>query len=252
MSERCFYKSNISERYTVFVHRIMPYMEAIEPGKEFTRKDNMTAVIIVYRRPVRWTDRVIRWVCGDFTHCELYIPKLGGTFVTTVDCGMEFNMGLKNNYRDAKQCKNYAWHLMTLTQLEYERLWVWNMTQVSRHCKYNYSDMIWQVTPYFRSYVHDLDHGHSDQPPRLFCSQSIVLALRAAFDGNDSDLSAKAFANSMNSRLTTPGDIHDSVTKFLGVLVNENPIPVSAIDVNMYTNRMLLQHEQRLASRGVC
>ena len=230
----------------------MPYMEAIEPGKEFARKDKLTAVIIVYRRPIRWTDRVLRWVCGDFTHCELYIPRLGGTFATTVDCGMDFNTGLKNNYRDAKQCKNYAWHLVTLTQLEYERLWVWNMTQVSSHCKYNYSDMFFQVTPYFKSYVHDLDNDHYDHPTRLFCSQSIVLALRAAFDGIDSDPMAKAFANSMNSRITTPGDVHDSLTKFTGVLANENPVPVSAMDVNMFTNGMITHRNEKVALAGVC
>ena len=217
-------------------------MEAIDPGKEFHREDGLTAVVIVYRRPVVWTDRVLRLACGDFTHCELYIPKLGGTFATTVEYGMEFNTGLKNNYRDHEQRKNYAWHLVTLTDLEYERLWVWNMTQVSRHCQYNYRDMFWQVAPYLQPYVHDLDHQHTENPSRLFCSQSVVLALRAAFDGNDSDPRAHAFANSMNSRLTTPGNLRDAASKFLGVVVNNQPVPVDVRDVNMYTNATILHH----------
>ena len=215
----------------------MQYIEATPQGTPYDRSDGLIAVVIVYRRAVEWTDRVLGLRCGEFTHCEIFIPKFSGTFVTTIDFGMELRTNLKNNYM--VESKNYAWHLIPMTCLEYQRLCEWNMEQVKRHCKYNYKDILWLATPYPSAFVHDLSIQDATHPQRLFCSQAVVLALRAAFSCRVSNPHMYAFVNSMNSRITTPGDLHAAACLYLGVPSNDNIVPINVNDVNVYTTEMI-------------
>ena len=215
----------------------MPYIEAISQADAYDRLDGLVAVVIVYRRAIAWSDRVLSMACGEFTHCEMFIPNFSGTFVTTIDFGMELKTDLRNNY--LHQSENYAWHLVPMTRAEYVRMCAWNMDQVNSHCKYNYRDFVWQVTPYLRPYVHDLTIQDAIHPSRLFCSQAVVLALRAAFSGSDSNVRMRAFANSMNSRLTTPGDLHTAACQYLGISSSNDVVPMGVNEVNMYTNEMI-------------
>lgn len=210
------------------------YIDTIETSKAYKREDLKVPVIIVYRRPVVWTDRILKVACGEFTHCELYIPNIEGTFSTTVDCGMELRFDLKYHYN--KTPHDYAWHLIVMSQTEYDRMCSWNMEQVSHHCKYNYSDLVWQLAPYMRSFVHDLTRQDASHPKKMFCSQAIVLALRAAFNGPDSSPHMRAFVASMNSRLTTPGCLLTNVSKYVGVDVSDSRVPLSVKDVNTCTD----------------
>ena len=214
------------------------YAEAVQPGKEYGRSDGIVPVIVVYRRPVEWSDRVLQLACGEFTHCELYVPNFKGTFVTTVDFGMELRFDMKDSYR--LESHKYAWHLIPLTQAEYKRLCAWNMEQVKNHCKYNWPDLLWQVAPFMRSFVHDLAKQDASHPKKMFCSQAVVLALRAAFGGDGrNNTRMKACVRSMNSRITTPGLLSKQLIYFTGFGVNTSPVPVYPYEVNKYTDEVL-------------
>lgn len=213
------------------------YIDTIASAREFDRVDDMVAVIVVYRRPVQWTDYVLKRVCGEFTHCELYMPTFGGTFFTTVDNGMEFRLDIKQIYQETPE--DYAWHLIPVTRAECRRLWAWNMNQVHQHCQYNYRDLLWQVAPYMRPYVHDLTDQDAMHPTKMFCSQAVVLALRATFVSEDSSPHMRAFALSMNSRITTPCDVVSNANRYLGTAINITNIPITPGHVNIAMDRAL-------------
>jgi hypothetical protein len=206
-------------------------------SSSYNRADGRVAVVIVYRRPIVWTDRIIKIACGEFTHCEMYVPSLGGTFLTTVDFGMEFRSDIKRLYSEAPH--DYAWHLIVMSALEYERMCAWNIEQVAHHCKYNYTDLVWQVAPYMRSYVHDLTQTDASHPKKMFCSQAVVLALRAAFNGSDSSPHMREFVSSMNSRLTTPGGLVKAVSIYTGTNISNDTVPMSVSNIDVCTGAAL-------------
>jgi hypothetical protein len=218
------------------------YIEPIAASKAYERADKKMSVIVVYRRPIVWTDRILRLACGEFTHCELYVPKIGGTFATSVDVGMELRFDLKQHY--IATAGDYAWHLIVMTEIEYHRMCVWNMEQVAHHCQYNYSDLVWQIAPYMRSFIHDLTQQDASHPKKMFCSQAVVLALRAAFHGPDSSPHMKAFVSSMNSRLTTPGSLLTSLGSYMGLGASNEKVPMSANEVNVHTDAAIVKHQK--------
>jgi hypothetical protein len=206
----------------------------IMQSNPYTQTNAKMSIIIVYRRAQVFSDRCLEIACGEFTHCEIFDPYIGGTFVTSVDYGMQLRFDIKQLYHSDH--KNYAWQIITLTKLEYDRMTRWNIEQVETHCKYNYSDLLWQITP-FCSYVPDLTLLQCRHPNRMFCSQAVVLALRSAI-GDDSTHRMREFVSSMNSRLTTPMHLQKAISMYTGIGFSDKPIPTSVDIVNMYSNRM--------------
>ena len=204
------------------------------------RNDGWNPVIVVYRRSICWTDRVLQFAgAGEFTHCELYLPNEGTTFAIFLGGLMQCNAVLPQLYKSTPQY--FAWHLLLLTDQEYERLKQWNVRQVTHHCRYNLSDLAWQITPSHvsRSCVHDLDQDAASDPRKMFCSQAVVLALREAFKGTGSNFCMQNFACSMNSRLTTPTELACSTAEHLGRCPHVGIIPTSHEDVNKHINEIL-------------
>jgi hypothetical protein len=224
------------------------YIGAISSRESFIREDKNVSVIIVYRRPINWTDRILELACGEFTHCEIYVPNIGGTFATTVDVGMDLRFDLKQLYVLPDTAGDYAWHLLVMTEVEYQRMCAWNMEQVAHHCRYNYTDLMWQVAPYMRSFVHDVSQQDASHPRKMFCSQAVVLALRAAFSGNDSKPHMKAFVSSMNSRLTTPGVLMTALNFYTGFSVSNELVPMTVDVVNKFTDLAINRHRQMCMS----
>jgi hypothetical protein len=218
------------------------YIEAISSQEAYNREDKNVAIVIVYRRPIVWTDRLLKLACGEFTHCEIYVPKIGGTFATSVDVGMDLRFDLKQHY--VLSGGDYAWHLVVMTETEYQRMCAWNMEQVAHHCRYNYSDLLWQVAPYFRSFVHDVNQQVASHPKKMFCSQAVVLALRAAFNGNDSSPHMKSFISSVNSRLTTPGGLMNALNSYMGVCASNELVPMTVDVVNKCTDAAVDRHKR--------
>jgi hypothetical protein len=206
------------------------FVDSIAFAKQFERVDGMTAVVVIYRRPIIWSDHMLELVCGQFTHCELYIPSLNGTFITTTDFGCQFRTDVSSLYTQQQQ--DYAWHMIPMTKNEFQRFWTWNVEQVEQHCKYNYRDLLWQLVPNRKTFVKDLANNDAHHPPRMFCSQAVVLALRAAFDSTDSTSRMREFSTCMNSRITTPCSFLSTACAYLGNHVTTKRVPMNPIEVN--------------------
>jgi hypothetical protein len=221
----------------------MMYTGLVGTASQYVRKDGKIPIFIVYRRPVAWTDRLLQVACGEFTHCEIYVPNIGGTFVTTTDSGMQLRFDLKRHY--TSNPSYYAWHLIALTECEYDRMNAWHMEQVTNHCAYNYRDLLKLPLTKIWGPWHDLGQNDANHPKRMFCSQAVVLALRAAFnDGNNSGCRMKSFISSMNSRITTPGCLVKDFAGYMGVAANNCNIPMDVKQVNSYTDDVVAKQAE--------
>jgi len=206
-------------------------------------KQNQNPVIVVYRRPLPLviTDRVLQlFGAGEFTHCEMYLPKDMATFAIFAGGQMQCSAVLSHLY--VKRPDLFAWHMFVLNNVEYERLRVWNIEQVYKHCKYNLKDLMFQILPTTiqKSYVKDLSKERAHAPKTMFCSQAVVLALREACSGQGGSPHIEAFATSMNSRITTPSDIANKVVKDLGMELRYEPVPLTYNDAQVCMQQNML------------
>jgi hypothetical protein len=185
-------------------------------------------IVIIYRRPMFLSDTML-WVAGagEFTHCELYLPMKGATFAIFAGGELQCSISLRAFY-EANPDK-FAWHLYILKDAEYERLMRWNVAQVEHKCPYNFKDLAWQLAPSLiqRACVCDLNDQLSHDPHRTFCSQAVILALREAFNCANTKSHLKAFALSMNSRITTPTQLARSAVKYFHSDAKTTGVPMT-------------------------
>jgi len=133
-------------------------------------------VVIVYRRPIDWTDRVVGVFAGEYTHCEMYLPAESCSFSIFRGGVIQCSAVLPNLYRTHPEL--FSWHMFVLNEHEYRRLRVWNTNQVAKQCEYNLSDLAYQILPTVvqTAFVPDISREEAQQPHKLFCSQAVVLA----------------------------------------------------------------------------
>ena len=188
-------------------------------------------VVIVYRRPMFWTDRMMKIAgAGEFTHCELYIPDKKATFAIFVGGEMQCSASLPTFY--SSRPDDFAWHMMILNDSENLLLEKWHVNAVQNNAGYNFIDLMWKITPGFiqRSCVSDLTPAKAHSPTNVFCSQAVILALREAFSGSDTKPILKTFAQSMNSRITTPTELERHFVSYLQKQVNTGMVPLTFWD----------------------
>lgn len=189
---------------------------------------NCNPVIVVYRKPMFWTDRVLqRYGAGEFTHCELFIPRSEETYAIFLGGDMLRSSDLPLHYKETPHL--FAWHIHVLTDSEFTRLLEWNDLQVYNRCKYNFADLALKMMPSIlqKSLTSDLHGKNANEPRKLFCSQAIVLAFRHAYGCVDSKKTDSLFAHSMNSRITSPSDLARITSLHLGALPNSTRVPSS-------------------------
>jgi hypothetical protein len=171
-------------------------------------------VVVVHRRPICSTDRFVesQLNVGEFTHTEFYDPSQGFTLATFMGSHYDCSFTLPLFYETMPD--KFAWNLIILTDKEYDRWTTWNAVQVSRKIPYNCRDLPWAVAPdilHVSSYMHDINKEKCVEPTRMFCSQAVILSLREAYSGSDSNPQLKAFVDSMNSRITTPTKLQEKL-----------------------------------------
>jgi len=195
-------------------------------------------MFVVYRHAYGGVDKVMQAFAGtehsEFMHCELYLPDSGGTFTIFKGRSMERWADMPQLYIQKPHL--FAWHLIPLNYDEYMRMHNWNVQEIALHCPYNFRDLMWQILPKeMRQYcVKDLGDNKSQNPNRMFCSQAVILALRAACGGDGSRPRLLHFVHSMNSRLTTPSDLARMNTNYLGMSVNYGPVPTDAFAIGVW------------------
>lgn len=204
---------------------------------------NCNPVIVVYRKPMFWTDRVLqRYGAGEYTHCEMFIPKTDETYAIFLGGDMLRSEDLPLHYTETPQL--FAWHLHLLADSEFTRLLEWNDLQVYNKCKYNFTDLALKMMPSIlqKSLTSDVRGRNADEPRKLFCSQAIVLAFRHAYNCPESKKANSLFAHSMNSRITSPSDLARITSLHLGAPPNTTTIPSSYyIDTEIARARRDLQ-----------
>jgi hypothetical protein len=200
-----------------------------------TRPAGWHPMIIVYRIPMCYTDSLMQSVMGvkhcEFTHCETYLPDESGTFTIFMGGSMIEDKALPVMYKTRPHL--FAWHMVPLNDAEYTGMLNWNRLQIAKHCPYNFRDLMWQITPGIirRSCVKDIGVSRSHNPTRMFCSQSIILALREASAMPGARPMLAKFASSCNSRILTPSDLSRMTTEYLRMPVNHSEVPTTTVDV---------------------
>jgi hypothetical protein len=198
-------------------------------------------VVVVYRRPMAFTDKALQKLgVGEFTHCELYLPMDMATFAIFAGCKMECSSVLPHLYTTRPDL--FAWHMFVLNNVEYDRLRVWNIEQVYKHCRYNLKDLALRMIPAAirNAYVKDLSKERAHAPKTMFCSQAVVLALREACNGRCGTPHISAFVASINSRITTPSELANNVVKDLGMSLCSEPVPLTRADADAYIQKGML------------
>jgi hypothetical protein len=175
---------------------------------------------VIYRRPLGLSERVLQGIsrCGEFTHCEVYCPDLmhegmvGCTFTNFSMCAMMRTRECLPSYRQDRD--KYMYHAIDLERTQFDKFTAWNDVQVVHNCKYNYSDVCRQMIPTviaarITSEVDTTKEYHR----KLYCSQAVVLALRASLA---SDHRVCKALKDITSRLSTPSIVADHLSVVLG------------------------------------
>ena len=173
-----------------------------------TNIKDFNPVCVVYRRPMFMTDTFMRIAgSGEFTHCELYIPLKKATFAIFAGGNMECSTSLPRFYQSRP--KDFAWHMLILTDSENALLEKWHVDMVEKKCHYNFKDLFWKIAPTSiqAACVSDVTAEVAHSPEKMFCSQAVILGLREAFSGQDTKPFLKTLSNSINSRITTPSQL---------------------------------------------
>ena len=207
----------------------------------------MNPVVIIYKRPVDWTDRVARVFAGEFTHCEIYLPAESCSFSIFRGGVIQCSAVLPNLYRAHPEL--FSWHMFGLNDYEYRRLRVWNTNQVTKRCEYNLSDLAYQMLPVVvqTAFVPDISREEAQHPHKLFCSQAVVLALREACNGQHASPHLEAFVKSLNSRITTPTELADRTTTYMGMELSSGPVPLTAVEAHQVLEKNRLFQGSRVS-----
>ena len=91
------------------------------------------------------------------------------------------------------------------------------------------------------AFVPDISREEAQHPHKLFCSQAVVLALREACNGQHASPHLEAFVKSLNSRITTPTELADRTTTYMGMELSNGPVPLTAVEAHqvLEKNRLL-------------
>lgn len=215
------------------------------------RQDGWMPVVIVYCRSILWHAKLRRQNFnlsakehGDVTRCELYLPCENATFSMTPGGSMQVSGCTPRQYTQNPSL--YSWHLLLLTPLEYGRLRNWSTDQAMRKCPYDYGDFLMNLAPTSvkKICLQDLTDMEAFTPVKMCCTQAVVLSLRQACNGDDSEYRIRMFVKSLNSRTITTLEFADRVSAYLSLRPYQNAIPTSAEDMNFYIDR-LLQHSRQ-------
>ena len=215
---------------------------AIESGWLVPDQSDLNPVVVVYRRPINWSDRMIKIFSGEFTHCEMYLPAESCSFSIFRGETMQCSAVLPNLYRSHPEL--FAWHMFVLNRHEYRRLMKWNVNQVANRCVYNLSDLAYTLLPSVAqsAFVPDISREAAHSPHKLFCSQAIILALREACSGPDGSPHIEAFINSLNSRTTTPTELANRIVAHIGMDLSSTPVPLTETEAQLIIKKhMVLQ-----------
>jgi hypothetical protein len=156
--------------------------------------------------------------CGDFLHCEVFCPdlvhegKVGCTFTNFSMCDMMRTRECLASY--VVDHDKYMYHRIFLDPVQFDKFTSWNDRQVNHKCKYNYSDLCRQMIPAViaQNITREVDMSKLYHQ-KLYCSQAVVLALRASL-GLD-HIVCKALAP-VTSRLSTPSIVSKHLSAVLG------------------------------------
>ena len=183
-------------------------------------KQAMRPIWVIYRKPLGKTERALQLVgrCGSFTHCEVYCPDyrhcglVGWSFSNFSFTHMLLTRECINSY--AHDRDKYMIHIIQLDNTQFERFIEWNNKQVLHRCKYNYSDVCRQILPRFfaASITTEVDMN-KEYHFKLYCSQAVILALRASLPRDHQIIECLA---DITSRLSTPSILCDQLSICLG------------------------------------
>jgi len=167
-------------------------------------------VILVFRRPIFASDRVLNLFSREFVHMELLMlleskPEDSPTF--TVFMGEKFSMSisLKKGYNE----QEYFGMALDVFPGEAISLLNYMTTLVDRGVRYNYSDLALQPVKSLLKKSVMFEDVPSDEPgevKKLFCSQAFTLGLRHSLT-HAINLDLKKKLLEKNSRLMTPSDL---------------------------------------------
>jgi hypothetical protein len=76
----------------------------------------------------------------------------------------------------------------------------------------------------FNIMVEDEDAFHPEKISKVFCSQSVVLMLRNALDPGGNHAPLLAMMNSLNSRLASPKQVHEMLSRYGAVQLSNDDL----------------------------
>lgn len=174
-------------------------------------KYNMPCVVLVFRRPIMLTDKLVSFCAGNLVHVDMLLiesscPEKSLTYTSYV--GEHFSRSL-----DAK--KQYNEHdnialKINLSEVEYEKLSVYVNTLADSIIPYNYHDLanIFIPSGIAKYVLSDVESEDPKTLKSLFCSQAVVLALRNSLECKHSVY--RALWN-VNSRSCSPETLYELV-----------------------------------------
>lgn len=167
-------------------------------------------VILLFRRPICRTDKLLKYFIGQFTHMEIMMyldnsPRSSPTF--TAYMGENFNSSIMAKTQYSKPDYE-AYYLETHSQ-ESDALLDYFIALSEQRIPYNYDDL--PLIPFKKilmasGMMDDVPDETPNKIKSLFCSQAFTIALRKCLEFKHYPRLI-AELKSMNSRLTTPCDI---------------------------------------------
>lgn len=174
-------------------------------------------VVILFRRPIYKTDKLLKYFIGQFTHMEVMIylensPRSSPTF--TAFMGENFSSSIMNK---TQYCKpDYEAYVLDTEPEETERILDYFIALSDQRIPYNYEDL--PLIPLKKVILASgmMDDIPDDDPkkiPRLFCSQAFTIAFRKCLEFKHYPRLI-ADLQHMNSRLTTPCDLFHALRPY--------------------------------------
>ena len=169
-------------------------------------------VMIIFRKPICKTDKLIKYFIGQYTHMEIMIyldksPRSSPTFTAFV--GENFNSSIMAKTKYVKP--DYEAYYLETEQDETECLLDYLIALSEQRIPYNYEDL--PLIPFKKvitasGMMDDVNDESPDKIKRLFCSQAftVAIALRRCLQFKHYPRLI-AELKSINSRLTTPCDL---------------------------------------------
>jgi len=185
----------------------------------------MRPIWVVYRRPLGMVERSLQGCMpklGAFLHCEVYCPDLmhdgakGCTYTNFSACPMLKTRECLQSYSNDRAL--YSYHMVEMDETQFETFTRWNDKQINNSCKYNYTDLLLQIVPFASTIASEVDTSRSYHKS-LYCSQAVILALRASLNPDHKIVQA---LKGVVSRVSTPSSVSDLLSCVLG---KPKPLP---------------------------